>query len=334
MTDLTIIMPSWNKEKYIAEALDSVFAQEVSFAYEIVVSDDHSTDRTLEIVAEYERQHPGVIRVLRSDENLKLFRNVRRAYEICKTPYFCVLDPDDYWTDVRHLQKAVDFLARNRKFTIYCAGIEMLYSDGRRERCAFPDHAVDSDFSDFMALDAVLAYTQTCVYRNVVFSEGLPDVVSDPPFPSMHRSFRGDSFRNFIHLQRGKAHFSPETEACYRQTDEGVFQGLNDVGRTLLNAQLWIDFWRYDNGRYPQLLAQSRRIFDRAMTDLLSEAKGSAAVETNLELARTLLAIYVQNRGAVEQGYVELFLESGYLLQRLKGQIRRFLRRISTGTKE
>jgi len=290
MADLTIIMPSWNKEKYIAEALDSIFAQKTSFSYEIVVVDDHSTDRTLEIVAEYERRHPGVITVLRSDVNLKLFRNVRRAYAICKTPYFCVLDPDDYWTDARHLDKALTFLAGHPDYTIYSAGIEHLSPDGTRRPCGFPAEPVDSSFRDFLYGRAAIAFTQTCVYRNVVFSEGLPPLVENPSTPEMERSFRGDSFRNFLHIRLGKAHFEPGVEACYRLTDEGVYQGLDEEGRLRLNAQLYADLWRFDGCAHREL----RKLAD----GFSAQADACSAAARGCRKRYVLLDVYdFSNRG-------------------------------------
>ena len=139
MADLTIIMPSWNKEKYIAEALDSILAQKTTYSYHIVVADDHSTDRTLEIVREYSARHPGVFTVLESDVNQKLFRNVRRAYALCKTPYFCVLDPDDFWTDEYKIQKALDYLNAHPDFTIYATDTWVQQPDGARSK--FLNHA-------------------------------------------------------------------------------------------------------------------------------------------------------------------------------------------------
>ena len=112
--DLTVIMPCFNKVKYVAEALDSVFAQRTCYSYEIVVADDCSTDGTLDVIARYEAAHPGVIRVLRSNCNQKLFRNVVRAYAQVRTKYFCVLDPDDYWSDPLKVQRALDFLESRR----------------------------------------------------------------------------------------------------------------------------------------------------------------------------------------------------------------------------
>ena len=264
MAEITIIMPVWNKERYIAEALDSVFRQRTSRPYRIVVADDHSTDRSLEIVADYDRRHPGVITVLKSDANLKLFRNVRRAYEITDTPYFCVLDPDDYWIDDRHLEKAVGFLETHPGFTVYSAGIERLERDGSRNRCSeFPETEADSDFGDYLAHRAVIAYTQTCVYRNVVFARGLPEKMRTPPVDSMNQTMRGDSFRNFLHIREGKAHFSPGVEACYRITDDGVYQGVSAAKQLAMNAQFYRDMWLYDDRRHDGLLEVSRW-FERA----------------------------------------------------------------------
>lgn len=256
MADIDIIMPTWNKAATIAAALDSVFRQKTSRTFRVIVADDCSTDRSLEIVAEYEKAHPGVITVLRSDRNLRLFRNVLRAYAMTDAPFFCVLDPDDYWTDDAHLEKAVGFLSAHPDFTVYSAGIERLERDGTRRRCEeFPKTEVDSDFSDYLRRRAVIAYTQTCVYRNVVFAKGVPDDIVHPSAPTMEQTMRGDSFRNFLHIREGKAHFSPGIEGCYRITDEGVYQSVPETKQQSMNARFYADMWLYDGRRHEQLLA-------------------------------------------------------------------------------
>jgi len=268
---LTVVMPTYNKEKYIGEALESVFRQQTDFAFRVLVADDCSSDRSLEIVADYDRMHPGVITVLRSDHNLRLFRNVVRAYALLKTPYFTVLDPDDSWTDERHLAKAVGFLETHPDFTIYSAGIERLEPDGRRTPCRFAVRETDSDFSDYLQNRAVIAFTQTCVYRNVVFAKGLPEKVVNPPYPSMERTLRGDSFRNFLHIREGKAHYASGIEACYRITDDGVYQGAGEFERKVMNARFFADMWRYDDGRHVELLAFSRSLYALARRDAMAE---------------------------------------------------------------
>ena len=321
MAEITIIMPVWNKERYIAEALDSVFRQQTSHSYRIVVADDHSTDRSLEIVADYDRRHPGVITVLRSETNLKLFRNVRRAYEIADTPYFCVLDPDDYWLDDGHLEKAVGFLSAHPDFTIYSAGIERLERDGSRNRCReFPETAVDSDFGDYLAHRSVIAYTQTCVYRNVVFAKGLPEKMRTPPVASMEQTMRGDSFRNFLHIREGKAHFSPGVEGCYRITDDGVYQGVSVAKQLAMNARFYEDMWLYDDRRHDELLNVAKwfaREAERVAEGKSKSKRRSRKMKSPLRIEKTFwrlqvylfgLRIWSQRRGReIEKIYKRRF---------------------------
>lgn len=254
MADLTIIMPSWNKEKYIAEALDSILAQKTTYSYHIVVADDHSTDRTLEIVREYSARHPGVFTVLESDVNQKLFRNVRRAYALCKTPYFCVLDPDDFWTDDHKIQKALDYLNAHPDFTIYATDTWVQQPDGARSK--FLNHAEvrDSDFSDYLAGRAYVGNTLGSMFRNVVFSHGLPMKLAGDLRPDQEASFQGDSFRTLLHLHEGKVHFVPECDAVYRVTPEGLWQGSSAKEQRRQYCRTLMNFNEYFEGECGALL--------------------------------------------------------------------------------
>lgn len=273
--DLTIIMPTWNKEAYIRDALDSIFAQRTRFSYHIIVADDNSTDSTLDIVQEYEKRHPGFFTVLTSDQNRKLYRNVIRAYAITKTPYFCVLDPDDFWMSENHVENALSYLESHRKFSIYSSGIEMLYPDGTRKKCAFANKPTISSFDDYLCDKAVIAFTQTCVFRNVVFINGLPEKMIHLESPSNERSFRGDSFRSFIHIREGKSYYNPDIESVYRITNEGIYAGLSEASRYLLNARLFADFWQYDGAQHHELIARSKQLFNLALNATLMDVASS-----------------------------------------------------------
>ena len=61
---LSVNMITYNHEKYIAQALDSILMQKVNFKYEIVVGEDCSTDRTRAILLEYKEKHPDTLKRL------------------------------------------------------------------------------------------------------------------------------------------------------------------------------------------------------------------------------------------------------------------------------
>lgn len=271
MADITIIMPSYNKEKYIAEALNSIFMQETSYDYHIIVADDCSTDKTVEIVKEFQKKYTNKITLLTSETNQKLYRNLLRAYEITKTDYFCVLDPDDYWTDKYKIQKALDFLEHNKDYTIYVTDTSMLMMDGTQKEFIKHNKIIDLSFEDFLNNKAVLGCTLGSIFRNVVFKNGIPNKMKNLECETMERSFRGDTFRSVLHLYYGKAHCVPDQDAIYRITEEGIWQGVSKLEQAMLNANIYKDLWLYFDKKHSELLVRSYRLFNILSVNLLGE---------------------------------------------------------------
>lgn len=271
MTDITIIMPSYNKEKYIAEALDSVFMQETNYNYHIVVADDCSTDKTIEIVKQYQEKFSNKITLLTSDKNLKLYKNILRAYEITKTDYFCVLDPDDYWIDKYKIQKALDFLEKNKDFTIYVTDTNILTKNGEIKPFINRRKIKDSNFKDFLNNKAKFGCTLGSVFRNVVFKNGIPQKMITLPSETAEQSFRGDTFRTAIHMHEGKVHCVPEVDAIYRITDEGLWQGSSELQQNILNANIFKDLWLYFDKKYDELLINSYKTANKTNADLINQ---------------------------------------------------------------
>ena len=282
MADLTIIIPSYNKADYISQAFDSIFAQKTTYDYKIIVADDCSYDGTVDIVKQYQEKYPDKIILLTSDKNQKLYKNILRAYEITDTEYFCVLDPDDYWVDEHKTQKALDFLNNNKDFTVYGANIIIKNPDGSEECYVTDTEEVDSDFNDYLLQKAVVPCTQSAVYRNVIFKNGIPDKMKNIEFPSQLKSYRADSFRNLIHIYEGKAHYSPDKVAVYRLTDEGIYAGIQQIEQYLLNAYFYKDAWLYYDKKYPELLYQSKKLFNNATNMLLSKIISKKNLEQSI----------------------------------------------------
>jgi glycosyltransferase involved in cell wall biosynthesis len=106
---LSVALTTYNHEKYIAQSLDSILSQNVNFSYEIVIGEDKSTDKTLQIVKEYQAKYPDKIRVLTYPQNLGYTKNFDLTMQACNGEYVAIFDGDDIMFQNK-LQKQVDFL--------------------------------------------------------------------------------------------------------------------------------------------------------------------------------------------------------------------------------
>src|SRR6185312_6621519 len=88
--DVSVLMPVYNGERYVAEALRSIRAQTVP-CREVIAVDDGSTDRTAELIGQFSevtlirKEHSGIVRTL------------NRALEHASGEYLAFIDADDRW---------------------------------------------------------------------------------------------------------------------------------------------------------------------------------------------------------------------------------------------
>ncbi len=118
---VSVYMATYNHEKYIRQALESVVNQNTKFNYEIIVHDDASTDGTQAIILEYQRNYPDlIVPVLQTINQYQLGveRLVNFVLPIARGEYFAMNEGDDFWTDNYKLQKQVDYMELNRNCTL------------------------------------------------------------------------------------------------------------------------------------------------------------------------------------------------------------------------
>lgn len=249
---LTIIMSNYNQAHFIKGAIDSVLMQETNFPFQLIITDDNSTkDNSIEIVKEYENKYPDKIKVLYNKENGRYLKNILRAKAITKTPYFTLLDADDYWTDKHYLQKSVDFLDGHPDFTIYSTNVLSLYEDGSTRPYLDTDKKTfNFSMEDFLHESILITQTTGMVFRNVIYSKGIPDIVTNSIGTISERSFEGDYDRFIMHLRYGKAHFVNEISGVYRILSFGIWQSLNPFEKAAIQAQSFIDYDRFFEEQY------------------------------------------------------------------------------------
>jgi len=124
---VSVWMITYNHEKYIAQAIDSILTQKTNIDYEIVIGDDYSTDRTREIVLEYKSKHPEKIKLLLQKKNVGLMQNFIDTLKACTSKYIALLEGDDYWTDPKKLQKQIDYMSANPQCVMVHTDYDLFY---------------------------------------------------------------------------------------------------------------------------------------------------------------------------------------------------------------
>lgn len=228
MTDavlVTIASTTYNMEAFIAEALDSWLAQETSFPFEILVSDDGSTDGTCDVVREYMARYPNI--TLISTGHIGKMPNFLRSLKESKGKYVALCDGDDYWIDTHKLQKQFDFMEAHPDFSECFTNsyvLDVVTGEKKIAKTQIWDVADTEGLLAHRDNDNVQmspGHTSTFFYRNQFLQEYpkwmYGDVMTDFPL--------------YMLLSRyGKAKFINEITSVYRHRPDGVSsKGWNSV---------------------------------------------------------------------------------------------------------
>lgn len=114
---LSVIVITYNQEKYIRKCLESILMQKTNFEFEIVVAEDCSPDNTREILVEYKEKNPDIFNLILRDKNIGVNMNSALAIAAAKGKYLAFLEGDDFWLDENKLQMQVDILEANTRYS-------------------------------------------------------------------------------------------------------------------------------------------------------------------------------------------------------------------------
>ena len=213
---VSVLIITYNQEEVVAQAVNSALMQEVNFPYEIVIGEDVSTDRTREIVLEFQKQHPDKIRVMLRDpatserdraRGLGGKTNFVQGLQDCRGEYVALLDGDDYWTSPHKLQKQVDFLDTHPECALCFHDVLMIFDDGKTEPRNFssPHRKPISTVEDLLSEN----FIPTCsvLYRRRPQDE-FPEWLLTTP--------TGDWGLHIINARHGKIGYLNEVMGVYR----------------------------------------------------------------------------------------------------------------------
>jgi glycosyltransferase involved in cell wall biosynthesis len=218
MIKVSVIVHTYNHEKFIRQTLDSILNQEVNFQYEVIVGDDASPDSTPQIIQEYQLKFPDIIKPLLHPKNLGGYgkNNTLATLAVCKGQYIAAMDGDDYWTNPLKLQKQVDFLDNNPDFVACFHNALIHFEDG-----SAPDMYVNDDIQrvvttieDLVGEDEIwYMATSSVMFRNGIIKE----------YPKwFHESKSGDIPRYILLGKHGKFFYINELMSVYRKNNGGM----------------------------------------------------------------------------------------------------------------
>ncbi len=111
---VSVIIPCYNFENYIEQAILSALSQKTNFDFEILVRDDKSTDDSYQNIIRYAGAlSNNKVRILDSTVNLGASRNIKTLVDNCKGEYIAYLDGDDYWMNINKLQEQISYMDAN-----------------------------------------------------------------------------------------------------------------------------------------------------------------------------------------------------------------------------
>lgn len=225
---VSIACLAYNHDKYICDAIEGFLMQETTFPVEILIHDDASTDKTADIIMEYETKYPHLIKPIYQTKNQYSRGNsparINRNRAMGK--YIALCEGDDYWTDPLKLQKQANFLEENEKYSMICSNYSIV--DENKEMIdlwAWKGDKTHPHITQKVILERYTPKLLTVLIRKRCL-ENIDPEYSNYNFPN------GDVAMFSAVTKFGPCYFMNEITGCYRKNPNGIWS-TKDIARQL-----------------------------------------------------------------------------------------------------
>ena len=211
---VSVLVITYNHERYIAQALDSALMQQLDVDYEIVVGDDCSTDATRSILLDYRARYADKLRLILPDRNSGMHANFARTLAACRGEYVALLEGDDYWCRDDKLARQIALLDTRPDLALCFHDVECVFESG----CEAVDVTLNRPRRAVSTLHDLLRgnFIHTC---SVMFRRGLFGA-----FPAWYFTLPvGDWPLHILNALHGDIGYVDEVMGAYRVHPGGVW---------------------------------------------------------------------------------------------------------------
>jgi glycosyltransferase involved in cell wall biosynthesis len=273
---VSVVVLTYNHAPFIEETMSSVLSQKTTFPYEVIVTEDCSTDGTREKVEEIAaRDHR--VRLLLSPENMNDPEVELRAFRAARGDYIAFVEGDDYWTSAEKLEHQVAFLDANTDCASSFHNARILQPDGEfaaRPYCA-PGQKARLTAGDIVVANVIP--TCTVMFRRGVVAT-IPDWYRDMPV--------GDSTLHVVCALQGQIGYIDDVMAVYRRHAGGKWSNRDVIAQSELSIDWRAKIDRATGGRYRRAVRRGHARDYRRLARVYAEQ--GAKDRARRELARCL----------------------------------------------
>jgi len=222
---VSISCTTYNHEKYIKDALTGFLIQETDFPFEILIHDDASSDKTPNIIREYQTEYPNLIKPIYQIENQYSQGkkpSIEYNYPRAMGSYIALCEGDDYWIDPYKLHTQVDFLDRNPSFDICSTYSDVVDNFGKLLERRHKLNKIIYKQYHFLVGKKFQTRTSTLLFRSHILKDKNLFL-----FPV----FAGDSWLKIIATQKNNAIVLPFISSSYRVHSGGIYSGLTSLNK-------------------------------------------------------------------------------------------------------
>lgn len=192
---ISVLMPAYNAEKYIGEAIESILDQTFT-DFEFIIIDDCSTDKTWEIIQQYLEKDKRII-AMRNEKNLGIAGNRNKLKKLAKGTYIVWQDADDISMPDR-LKHQYEFMEINQVVGICGGWLEFFNDQGKGSVRKYKEK--DGDLRKNIFRFSPVAQPGAIIRKSVLDEMGDYDL-NYPPAEDLDMSFRIGRKYKFANLQ-------------------------------------------------------------------------------------------------------------------------------------